>query len=116
MTPKIIQPDDVIPLGIVDTNHCGLPWPVTSSAEEIVGTISVIPRGSSGLLCSKIICDAIEGRCLTTDEIKERINNPDYDYYKKYDIDRDSVMPKRFVRACSYKKPNLLTTLFNYFK
>jgi len=98
MTVKILQPGDVTELGVVDTNHCGLPWPVGMVGEktiEIYGAICLIPNRKSDLYESTI-CDAISGKPLDASEIERRINNIEFDYYIKYGIDRDSVLPKKY--------------------
>lgn len=66
---------DMVPgLGIVDTNHCGLPW------------LQTIDGGAYGVLHiynTEINIDAMTGEVLTDDEISKRINNSEFDYENK---------------------------------
>ena len=77
-TTKLLLPGDILfPLGMVDTNHCGFPWPVGYS-EIYYGTVSVIS------VAGPIFCDALTGKELTKKEQLERINNEEFDYEKRW--------------------------------
>ncbi len=103
------EPGDIIPsVGEVDSNHCGLPWPVGMTTNETegmkvftyYGVVSVITNNYHGAeICygpdgryltpeeieyriqnSHVMCDAITGRILTPEEIEERRDNEEFDY------------------------------------
>ena len=64
---------DLIPnVGVVEANHCGLPW----------------LAGQNGLFCGVVqsgnnLCDALSGVVLNTEEVKQRLNDTKYDYEDK---------------------------------
>ena len=74
---KLFLPGDIIPgLGMVDTNHFGLPWPVTIDGDCFLGTVTTT--------IGYEICDALTGEVLTKKQVEERMGNFDYDYEKKF--------------------------------
>ena len=76
MKTKLYLPGDTIPgVGMVDTNHCGLPWPATMEGSTY-GTVTV----HSGILGKTVTCDALTGAVLTLEETKSRIGNKTFDY------------------------------------
>jgi hypothetical protein len=71
---------DYIPgRGTVTTNHCGLPW-LCGLHGEYCGVVQVSGQLANG---DAILCDAISGELLTTEEINLRLNNYDFDYEHK---------------------------------
>ena len=53
------KPGDIIPnIGEVDTNHCGLPWPVNLYGDEFIGIVKIKD--------SEIYCDAGTGEPITS--------------------------------------------------
>ena len=60
-------------IGIVENNHCGLPWPVTANGDKICGTVQV----------GQELYDAITGQWLSAVELERRKNNYNFDYEKK---------------------------------
>ncbi len=73
---------DLIPgVGIVDVNHCGMPWPVALDGSVFYGCVQVgnlregYPR----------MCDARSGKILTPEEFEGRRNKILYDYESKWE-------------------------------
>lgn len=64
-------------LGIVELNHCGLPW-VSGMNGEYCGVIQVRDNNHKSHLC-----DAITGTELTNEEVDSRLNNYEFDYESK---------------------------------
>jgi len=99
---NIYQPGDIvdnwvdkIPVPVVDSNHCGMLWPVFSSDNDdgyIMGAICIHDNSSSLLL------DAKTGKLLSDEEIKLRLNNYDFDYNDrvKKNTGRRYPVPKKF--------------------
>jgi hypothetical protein len=92
MDGNVLEPGDKVPgIGTVDTNHCGLPWPVTADGNYFAGVVSVIIQENHdkfqcsccGRHDSVVLCDAISGKPLTTEQQQERINNLDFDYNRR---------------------------------
>lgn len=53
------KPGDIIPnIGEVDTNHCGLPWPVNLQGDEFIGVVKIKN--------AEIWCDAETGEPITS--------------------------------------------------
>jgi len=76
MKTKLYLPGDTIQgVGMVDTNHFGLPWPATDYG-SIYGTVTV----HSSFLGKTVQCDALTGTVLTDEETKTRIGNKIFDY------------------------------------
>lgn len=65
------------PLGVVEWNHCGFPWPV-SMRGEFFGVVQV--RSSKGVSTT---CDARSGKPLTPEELEGRLNRTQFDYEGK---------------------------------
>jgi hypothetical protein len=72
------SPGSYVPgVGLVDTNHCGLPWPAYMSQSG--------PPYDAGcfygvVLVAGIACDAATGGRLTPEQLNERKNNLAFDY------------------------------------
>ena len=66
--------DYVLNLGIVDTNHFGLPW-VAHLEGELCGVLQI--KGTV------ILIDALTGKVLQNIELEERLNNYKFDYENK---------------------------------
>lgn len=82
-----IQGDLISGIGRVESNHCGLPW-VCGLKGEYCGVIQIKvtePDYEDGNIKwkSSILADALTGKELTDSEMKERLNNYDYDYEHK---------------------------------
>ena len=69
--------DVVLNFGVVEPNHCGLPW-VVGIEGEYCGVIQV--RESSDI---SHLCDALTGQELSDEQITLRINNYEFDYESK---------------------------------
>jgi len=67
--------DYIIGKGVVDTNHCGLPW-VTGLYGSFNGVLQI--KDMDGLLI-----DAQTGIQLLDSELRIRLNNPEFDYENK---------------------------------
>jgi hypothetical protein len=73
----------------VDTNHCGLPWPVDLYGYIYCGCVHIIQTGK--------LHDAIDGHELTNEEIENRKGNINYDYDDR--MDSNNKRPKREMNA-----------------
>lgn len=79
----MFEPGDRVPgIGVVDSNHNGLPWPIVTDSNGKVsylyGVVSVI---ADSRVYEKIIsCDAMTGNKLSLKDVKLRIGNKSFDY------------------------------------
>jgi hypothetical protein len=103
---NIYQPGDLVEQwnAVVDSNHCGLPWPVCVDGEYIMGAVCIhqTPFGS-------ILLDAKTGNRLMDDECVLRKGNFAFDYNDraklKHETGEHSV--DRLVRlTCFWKYHN----------
>jgi hypothetical protein len=68
-------PGDFIPdLGIVNTNHCGLPW-ACGDENVYCGCITIVNKNG--------VFDALDGRLLSFNEVEARKGNLSFDYGKR---------------------------------
>jgi hypothetical protein len=82
MPERLYKHGDIIPnIGMVQSNHCGLPWPVTVKGDQYCGTIHVrLSHYDKKHPTGEVHCDAKTGNILTDAEFAERKNNMDYNY------------------------------------
>jgi len=77
-------------LGMVEPNHCGLPW-VAHRSGLACGVIQIrlfkgyerIKKCGCKEFISSILADALTGEELADEELKNRLNNCDFDYESK---------------------------------
>ena len=70
-----IRGDKIPGVGIVDANHCGMPWPVAMDGGVFYGVVQV----------GQTFCDARSGKVLTPEEFESRRNKILYDYESKWE-------------------------------
>ena len=64
--------DEIEGLGIIDTNHCGLPW-LASMNGIMMGVLQIKHRGA-------YFIDAKTGKRIQGKRLEKRLNNRKYDY------------------------------------
>ena len=65
--------DVILGVGIVEGNHCGLPWPVDINGDSFFGVVQV----------GNIFCDAKSGKILSEKSFRNRKGNVKYNYKLK---------------------------------
>jgi hypothetical protein len=70
--------DTVSGLGIVEFNHCNLPYPASMKG-LFYGVCQISGHNNKG---EAIFCDMKSGKLLNKKELKKRLNNKKYDYLK----------------------------------
>jgi len=73
-----IEGDVINSLGVIEKNHCGLPW-LAGQDGLYYGVLQV--RLSSNY--ESVYIDAVSGKILSQDEINERLNNEKFNYENK---------------------------------
>lgn len=95
---KVYQPGEIVKgVGVVETNHFGLPWPTfmnpnTNIGGELCGVITVRVH-STGKLIS---LDAVTLKILTPEQLEERKNNRDFNYFKSGICDHTESLPTEY--------------------
>jgi len=92
--------------GVVDTNHCGLPWVAfgkeTNAGFEaglLCGVITVrlnasVPNINSVFgSTNSAYCDAVNCQNLSTKQLEDRENNVKYDYFESGQVDHWKECP-----------------------